>query len=312
MKLGLDAIIPPVTKELKKHSTRIWDCDWIMLNSLSHITPVYDANMWRIYAGEYNKNIEFLTDDELKDICNANKTTIDKFISQNISKRLTDIILRWKDFAEVADESFLGMNIPTASINAFKSFLSFHKNEDIKDDEVSRHHAFAQFHGELQVNMINYGDNESRYLLSIDEFREFMRAIKYEFQNLETRSNVVNSTAHDYKSRLEKSIKYINTLLLVCIGGRSGYEHIHSIGLFEDLIMWRSGTGRISEIIRKTSSMGNLTMAHAVCLYPTSKAQLPLNSMQSSKVTETYRFLTTMMLQAEYLIDLNKTIGRLR
>lgn len=308
MQLGLGSILPQTTTELKKHSTRIWDCDWIMLNSLHNVTPVYDANMWRIYAAEYNKNVEFLSDDELKELCNMNKENIDKYITQNITRRLDDIVGRWTGFAKVANDTFMGMNIPTASHRAFKSFLSFHKNNDIKDDEVSRHHAFAQFHGELIVNSINYGDTESRYPLTIEEFREFVTAIKYEFQNLASRGNVVNSSALDYKSRLEKAIKFINALLLVCIGGRRDHESTHAVGLFEDLIRWRDGSGRTAEIVRKCSALGGLTMAHVVCIYPNSEVTIPSTGLTNTKVTDAYRFLTTMLLQKEFLNNLSKDI----
>lgn len=306
MKLGFDSLNIEATKEVRRHTRRIWTCDWIMLESLSNVSPIYDANMWRIYASEYNKNIDFLTEVEMQELCSINKEVITVFIVQNITKRLMNIINRWKTFAHVADDTFMGMNIPATAVVAFKSFLSFHKNNDIKDDEVSRYHAFSQLRAELLVNKMYMDDAGSRHPLSIEEFREFITAIAYEFQNLEARSNVINSSASDYKSRLQKAIEFTKAVLLICMGEQ--LERDSSYNLFEELIMWSDGAGRTAQIIRKTSALGNLDMAHAVCIYPDSKVEILSERRPATKVTETYRFLTVMMLQSDYLDAANKGI----
>ncbi len=300
MKLGIDVIDSTVAINLKLHTRKIWICDWIILELLDQITIVYDANMWRIYATAQHKSLDFLSESEMVTMCNFNKKAIDLFIRDQILFRINAIIKRWKEFAEVAEDVFLGAHIPTGAVSALKQVLEYQKNTVGSDDESSRMLNLATLRSHLQINAIRQWDDNSSYALSTSEIRGFMNVIDYEFSHIAKFSSADNTTAGDYKTRLIRAIELTKTLLLLCRSCTNDLGSINPVVLFDDLVRWNQSYGKIGTITRRTAQLGNLSLAHAVCLDETSCVDLvPVGD--STKVTDTYRMLTATLILASLL-----------
>ena len=305
MKLNIDVIASESDKLLRRHIRDHWDCDWITLDLLAKAAPVYDADMWRIYAAEYRKDVKFLTEEDCRELANLNRDAIDTFVWANTLKRISDIVQRWKTFANIANDTFLGMNIPSGAYLAFKNFVGNYRNDNYGDNAVVRESAFQQFRSELLVNGVTYEDAEGRRALSIEEFRLFINAIEGEFNAL---TQNASGAVMDRKRKLQQIVDLTKMILLVCIGTQDNRNDTYTISLFDGLFRWR-GTGHSASIQRNVAGFGYLSMGHAVCLYADSPVELPEGVHNPDTNSNAYRFLVTTLFQ-QYLLKKDASDSR--
>lgn len=283
------------------HQTNIL-CDWIVLEYLESITPIVDSNMFKIYAKEFNKNIDGLTDEELANYANVYKTQITAFIYNNIFTRIFKIVDRTKHLYNKF------VSIPTNAKGSFDNYLTFVKTQP--DANATGH--FVRFKSELLRNTENWFRrwhedlDASRYIIPADRYNQFVEIVENKINLCFKASNDKDTVAIDYKQKLGDAIDHLKTLLLICYQFKID-KHEMAKDIFEkDIsIYFPEFRKYIEAVIPYMDKFNAVKPAHAVCVY-TNTIDVDLKLVEEPSgfnTTDEYRFLVTALAQELMLND---------
>lgn len=312
--MGYDIGLKPINNSIRidnrakfeKEIQVSWAIDLVTVYMLDGLSPLSDANMMKIYAAAYKKNIVGLNDEKLTMLATSYQQGIKCFFYQNLFNKLNDIILRWESIVKAVPAGETFFSIPTNSTTAFNNLLTYHKMDPSADDTLQ----FNAFKSTLVANSTEwfrawYEDFDiSKYIIPKDRFLTFIDIVKKKVQACYQRSNASDSVATDYHTKLNVAIDYIKALLMIVhqtnIETREDAKKVLTdnpmVKYAIDVQVWKTAQGYASQYA------GILKLPHILCLDTTQEISFSTTSeaIEAGAITSSDEF---QMLFITYLKD---------
>ena len=313
--MGYDIGLKPINNTIRLESRAkfekeiqvSWAIDLVTVYMLDSLSPLSDANMMRIYASAYKRDVTGLNDEKLTALATAYRAGIECFFYLNLFNKLNDIILRWESIVKAVPDGETFFSIPTNSTTAFNNLLTYHKMDPSADDTLQ----FNAFKSTLVANAKEwfqawYEDFDiSKYIMPKDRFLLFIDIVKEKIAACYQRSNSSDSVATDYHTKINVAIDYIKALLMIVhqtnIETRADAKKTMMdnpmVKYLIDIQVWKTGLGYASRYA------GVLKLSHILCLDTTQEIEFPTTTpseAESGSITSSDEF---QLLFVTYLKD---------
>ena len=313
--MGYDIGLKPINNTIRIESRAkfekeiqvSWAIDLVTVYMLDSLSPLSDANMMRIYASAYKRDVTGLNDEKLTALATAYQAGIECFFYLNLFNKLNDIILRWESIVKAVPDGETFFSIPTNSTTAFNNLLTYHKMDPSADDTLQ----FNAFKSTLVANAKEwfqawYEDFDiSKYIMPKDRFLLFIDIVKEKIAACYQRSNSSDSVAMDYHTKINVAIDYIKALLMIVhqtnIETRADAKKTMMdnpmVKYLIDIQVWKMGLGYASRYA------GVLKLSHILCLDTTQEIEFPTTTpseAESGSITSSDEF---QLLFVTYLKD---------
>ena len=285
----------------KKFLSVHWVCDIFKTLILGKVTPVYDANMMRIYAHAYRKDLEGVPVDKLTEMASAYRGAIDKFVYQNVFGHINRIVNRWRTYTESCIES--NFSIPTNCLNHFNNLLQLHKLDPNADDTL-QFNAFVSSMLQNSTEWFRVWEEDfdvSKYMVPKERVLEYIGIIEKKLDECFKSANANNSIAIDYRSKINIALEHLKALLLMFHQVKiTNHEDMLKL-IQQDMVIKYHIPNELRDaadvFARKYTK---LTLNHIVCIQPDMDVQLDVESEMSNPVPspEEYQFLYGLYIQA--------------
>ena len=298
--MGINIGLTPIVNR-DKYATKLFNrinfaCDWIVLEYLEELVPLVDANMMRIYAKEFGKNIDGMTDEEISAYGDVYKKQIIAFIYDNLFCRISKIIDRIKASANNFN------SIPTNAKPAFDDYLTFAK----LNPEANDTNQFVRFKSELIRNAEDWFKSwhedldASRYIIPSEKFIRYVEIVERKMEDCFHGSNLQDTIAIDFQQKIKNLIDHVKVLLLLRHQIKIE-NHKMSKDLFErDLMVTYGKFKQYAEaVVPYVEKFNAVKPSHAICIYP-SNIDVKLKLVEEPSgfdSTDEYRFLVVSIAQ---------------
>ena len=304
--IGLTAIINRDKYAIKQMERFNFSCDWITLEFLEDFVPVIDANMMRIYAREFGKNIDGMTDEEISAYGDVYKKQIHAFIYDNLFNRISKIIDRVKSNANEFN------SIPTNAKPAFDDYLTFAK----LNPEANDTNQFVRFKSELIRNAEDWFKSwhedldASRYIIPSEKFIRYVEIVERKMEDCFHGSTIQDTIAIDFQQKIKNLIDHVKTLLLLRHQIKVE-NHKMSKDFFDKDLMLSYGKFRryTDAVIPYVEKFNAVKPSHAICIYA-SNIDVKLKLVEEPSGfdnTDEYRFMVASITQELINNDPNKS-----
>lgn len=294
------------TRSAMKLRTQIrvqWACDITTIWSLEDVAPVFDANMMRIYADVYRKDISNLNEEQLCELATSYQQAIKVFVYQNLFDTITKVYRKWRALAQ--SNTNHQFSIPTNSLTLFDNLLTLHKQDPGADDTLQ----FNAFKSSLLRNSDewfkswNEDFDTSKYLIPKERLLMFMDIVERKIHGCFQKTNSNDSVAVDYHTKIKGVLEYMKVLLMIVYQAR--------IDRKEDIIKFterQSGIYRFTQffeedVLQSASEFarkyGLLPMAHLICLPTDTELDLKVQQANVSDV----RMIEILFAYTKYIQD---------
>ena len=303
--IGLKPIVASATFDTKmKHKKFLrlhWACDIFKTLVLADIVPVFDANMMRIYAYAYRKDLEGVPVDKLTEMASAYHQAISTFVYQNVFGHIARIVNRWKTYVESCSNS--NFSIPTNCLNHFNNLLQIHKLDPNVDDTI-QFNAFISSIMQNSVEWFQIWDEDfdvSKYIVPKERVLEYIGIVEKKLNDCFKTTNANDSIAIDYKTKITHALEHIKALLLmfhqVKVTNREDMLQLIKKDFVIKYHIDREMRAAADEFARKYTK---LSMNHIVCIQPDMDIPLEVESELSDPVSdpEEYQFLYGLYIQS--------------
>lgn len=294
LQLGYSAIRNREDYALRDLIEEFYNLDIYTLHLLSHMNPVIDENLFRIYAATYKKDIERSSDVEIKRMLTIYTPELQAFVSDNFFFRLKTILKWWKMIIDL-QKSFA--RVPSTVYPTFQNFLRFVKNNPEQND----FELFKQFKSEMDVNIYaNHGSsmscnirNEDMHGLTYEETIEFFSFVEKKVENcfLPSKNNIVRDDRQKTQSLLESIAILISMFKPI-------YQNTHPVNNFDEFFKKRIEDQYAyytsTSLNAYLTNFSGLDLSHVICLYAdTNVPKMSLTKSDAFRYTDAYKLLYT-------------------
>lgn len=261
-----------------------WSCDLVTAWSIGEVIPTVDTTMLRIYSDVYNKDINYLNEEQLQRLATACTQPITVFIYQQLFRAICRIAQRWRTLGSL-DKNFM-FSITTNALTMFQNLLTLHKQHPDADDTLE----FNSFKSSLLRNSEEWflepwheDFDISKYYIPQEQFIAFMDIVDKKIQQCFSKSNPNDTIAVDYSTKIQSVIEYLKTLLLIV--------HQAKIESKEDVLKLKTFAFNYQCVDSESRQLatqfatkyGNLTITQLLCLSTDTQITLPVEQANGAK-----------------------------